>query len=115
MLKDGSRDVGERCPSELRLLEPLQTCDVPTIKSPGLVSVQKDGVYYGPEDHDLAFYSEAMIAENPMLELSIRSMSCFDPVANVSFAGTIIRDYATNVEKFIDNFYRMSVGIDADV
>lgn len=55
MLKDGSRDVEKRYPSELRLLEPLQAFDVPTIQIPGIVSVQKDGEYHCWEDHDLAF------------------------------------------------------------
>lgn len=35
--------IDAKVSSELRLLEPHQTCDAPTIESPGLRSVHKGG------------------------------------------------------------------------
>lgn len=48
--------------SELSLLEPLQTFDIPTTESSGLERVQKSGEDYRLREHDFEFYGEAVIA-----------------------------------------------------
>lgn len=129
MLKDGSLDAGERCPREdpvvddvvlptdgmesleLFLLELLQTFDVSTILSLCFTSVQKNGESYIPEYRDFYSYVEAVIAEDLVQECSIDSMSLFVPVVKVSFA----RCDSAKVGKFLDNFYQLSVNVDADV
>lgn len=84
LLKDGSLAAGEKFPgqyldvgvvvrpndaknsSELRLLESLQTFDIPTIQNPGLASVQNGGEDHGREDHDFVFYGGAVNTEDPV-------------------------------------------------
>lgn len=74
--KYGSLDAGDvgdavlptdaKDSSELLLMEPLQTFDVLTIQSTGLICVQKTGEDHGKEDHNFGFPGEATIAEDPI-------------------------------------------------
>lgn len=42
-------------------------------------------------------------------------MQSSDSVVTVTFRGDTIREDAAQVEKFVDNFSRLSVAVDADV
>lgn len=70
---------------------------------------------HGLEDHDFGSNLEAMIAEDPLRECPVRSMSRFDPVVKVSFASDIIRDDGAKLGKFVDDFYRLPIDVDTDV
>lgn len=54
-----------------------------------------------------------MIIEGQVRERSVSSMSRFDPV--IFFTSDPIREDAANVRIFVDNFYWLSVDVDADV
>lgn len=80
-----------------------------------LARVQKCGEDHGPEKHSLGSYVEAVIAEVPVRERSVRIMSRFDHVVMLSFASEIIRNDVTKIGKFIYEFFWLSVDVDADV
>lgn len=56
-----------------------------------------------------------MIAEDPMWEYSVYSMSLFDPVVKVSLADDIIWSDAAKAGKLIDVFYQLFVDVNAVV
>lgn len=65
----------------------------------------KGGEDHGTEDYDFGSYGEAVIVEDLVGEGSVRSMSRFDRVVVVYFAGDIIGDDSAKVWKFVDVFY----------
>lgn len=53
----------------------------------------------------ILFNDEAVIAEDPMLVISVHSMCRFHPVVTVSLAGESTPDDAAKVGNFIEDFY----------
>lgn len=109
MLTDGSLDTGVICMrddfvvGDKALLTDEKNSSEFRLMHPCLPSVQKVEEDQGLEDHNFGFYDEDAIGARTFWYAVPATLILF---SRVSFTGDIIRNYADNVAKFINDFYR---------